>query len=304
MMKTTSMIPKSLVILAIATIPLIPGSSLAEVGTFSESLGVGSPYSPYIIFGVSDDPHPFGNIWSPTFAPDVTHNPLNPGGTDNGDGRPSLVMSEISGQAHVAWARNSAEGFDIVLSSFDGAAWSEWAVLAGDTSVDELDPHLSVDPINGTVHMFYWVNDAVPRVMHRQAPADLSSWSDPVRVSGAGEAACRPAGVVHAGELYVAYEVHGSGYGSTPRDVILAVRGAGGFEPEVVAVTHMDGKVVPEVHSHTGTLWVDWVDAADEIAWTRFNTQTGWEPLQYEPYTSVEDRELHARNRVRVQAAH
>ena len=44
--------------------------------------------------------------------------------------------------------------------------------------------------------------------MHRQAPADLLSWSEPVQVSQPAEIAARPAAVFHDGALMLVYEVH------------------------------------------------------------------------------------------------
>jgi hypothetical protein len=201
----------------------------------------------------------------------------------------------------VAWARNSAEGYDVVISTFDEDAWSDVDVLAGDNTVDELDPHLSIDPADGTVHLYYWIDEATPRVMHRQAPADLSSWSDPEQVSQTGQASCRPYGVVQDGVRYVAYELHDYGYANTPRQVVLASDEGQGYQEEVVAITHQEDQVRPQVHAVSGSLWVDWIDSDNEMAFSVKDSGSGWSPLQYETFDSAEDRDFHARNRIRMQ---
>ena len=136
--------------------------------------------------------------------------------------------------------------------------------------------------------MFYWIDDGTPRVMHREAPADLSSWSAPVQVSDPADRAGRPSGVVHEGELLVVHEVEVFGAGQTPRNIVLSRydEPSEQFVREVMASTNYSGAVRPNIGSHSGRLWVDWIDADDETAWIRLDTQGQWEAIRYEPYTS------------------
>jgi len=236
---------------------------------------------------------------------DVSRTTLNTAGEVNGDGNPSLVNDPSSGLVVAAWARNSASGFDVVVSHFANGAWTAPEVVAGG-SANELDPQLVLAP-DGSVHMFYWVDGSVPQVFHVTAAASLASWSTPLRVSDPDDPSCRAAGGFHNGVLRVAYEVHTFGSGNTPKEVVLARLENGAFTPEIVAITNNLGTVHPQVHSHAGRFWVDWVDTEDsggggELAWTRLDAQGQWESIRYEPFGDVGQREYHVRGGARMKA--
>ncbi len=252
---------------------------------------------PYILGSAIEDPEPIGQVWIRYNADGPQRRVLNAAGYANGDGAPSIVRG-LDGGPIVAWSRNSPTGYDIVVSAFDGADWSAPAVASA-AAGDERDPRLAVDPSDGSVHLFYWVDGPEPAVLHREAPADLSSWSDPEPVSAPGEPACRPGAAFHAGTLYVAYELHDFGAGQTPREVVLARRDASGFVPEIVAVTQYAGEVRPEVHVHAGRLWVDWIDASGEAAWSERDAAGQWSPIGYEPFAGAEERDYHVRGAIR-----
>lgn len=273
----------------------------AEVGVFIRPDGLPLPY---VLKSIIDEPEPIDSF---TFwlrhSPDLSNrHVLNEGGFANQDGRPSLIMSWEPGFPLAAWSRNSPEGYDIVISRFDGSDWTPPQVVAG-AGADELDPHLSVDPGDGSIHLVYWIDDGAPRVMHRQAPADLSGWSAPQQVSEQAGASCRPSGAFHEGVLHVAYELHDLGQGTTPRHIMLAVREGGSFSSQVLTPTQHAGENRPEVHSANGRLWVDWIDSDCEAAWTRRAPGGGWEPVLTEPFASPEERDFHVRGRIRQLAA-
>jgi len=48
-------------------------------------------------------------------------------------------------------------------------------------------------------------------------------------------------------------------------------------------------------------MWVDWIDSTGDMAWARKDPQSGWNPIAYEEYESVEDRDFNARKRIRLQ---
>ena len=244
-------------------------------------------------------------MWRKLTAPNAYRLELNPQGETNGDGMPSVVTDVNTGLVAASWSRNSVNGFDIVASRFVAGAWTLPQVVAA-SSANELDPRLMVDP-GGSVHMLYWVDGATPQVFHRVAPSDLSSWSAPVLVSQPGVASCRPVSAFYNGDLRVAYEVHNFGNGNTPRQVVLARFEDGAFVPEVVAMTNNLGEVRPQVHSHAGRLWVDWIDTettggSGELAWTRLDAQGSWQPIQFEPFTNREQRDYLVRGGARLKA--
>jgi len=286
---------------AAAAATLAVGSASAEIGVVIQDPDSSSSPRPYIFGVIVDDPNPFGNIWT-RFAPNgATRVVLNPEGSVNGDGRPELLVHPETGLPIAVWSRRSHAGYEIVISRFESGEWTAPQVLSGG-STPAFDPAIAVDPADGSVHVAYWEDGSSRRVLHRSAPADLGSWSAETVVSQAGEFAARPSAVFHDGTLRIAYEVHTFGFGETPRNIVLARREGAGFVPEVLAVTHFAGVVRPEIHSHNGRVWVDWVDSDGELGWTRRVGAGAWETLRYEPYGDATDREFDARARVRAQA--
>ena len=266
----------------------------AEVGVSTESGQVAVVYK----LKITDDPDPVTGVWIRFHAENASRKVLNDAGFANGDGPPSFVHNRVSNQAVVAWARNSPSGYDVVVSAFAQNAWSPPTVVASSPD-NELDPVLAVNPAVGTVHLFYWVNDASPRVMYTQAPADLSSWAPAVQVSSVGEVACRPATVLHDGSLRVVYESHGQVLGSIPRQLVMATKTGSSFVSETVATTHYAGSNWPEIHGRDDVLWVEWIDADDEMAWTSRPTTGTWGLVEIEPFTSIEMRDFHVRGNIR-----
>ena len=159
-----------------------------------------------------------------------------------------------------------------------------------------------MNPVDGSVHLLYWENESAPRVMHRQAPADLSSWSAPAQVSQPGEIAKRPAGVFHDGVLHVVYESHGPGQSGIPRLMILATQSGSTFTTEVLASSNYHEPNWIQVHSGVGKLWVDWIEDDDEMCWMRRQAPGSWEPIQAEPFSGVEQRDFHVRGKIKHEA--
>lgn len=274
---------------------VLAGLARAEVGvSVGPDDGVQEADLRLYVMRIVDDPDP----WPTVSAQPGNRVALNPEGSANGDGKPALLHNTVSGLPVVAWARSSPAGFDVVVSHFDGSAWTEPDVVAG-APADEVDPSLALDPSDGTVHLFYVEQGPDATVLHRSAPADLSSWSPAEPVSLPGQIAFRPAGVVHDGVLRVAYEVHPYGPEQTPREIVLSRREPEGFVEEIVATTNHDAPLWPRAHSHSGRMWVDWIDSSTSFAWTRLGAG-GWEPLRYEPYADVEERDFLVREAIRI----
>jgi hypothetical protein len=273
----------------------------AEVGA---SVGSGPTASvmPYAMSPIVDDPDPTSSITWQRYAPDTLQRViLNDQGFANGDGAPSILYNPVSSVPVVAWSRNSPAGFDLVVSTVVSGAWSTPQVVASGPD-DELDPYLALDPSDGSVHLFYWVDDAMPRVMYRSAPSDLSTWSSPILVSQFTEAAARPSAVFVEGELQVVYENHMSGLGGAPREIVWTTFDGVSFSGEVLVLTPCAETNWPQIHTATGRVWVDWIDGEGMMTWIRRVLPGGWEQLQLEPFESIEKRDYHVRGTVRVRA--
>ncbi len=291
----------------VALFVCLVGFVLAEAGWAEVAIPFGPPGTGSGRFGlvvsiIGDAPDPFPQIWQR-----YTHSgaiPLNPNGSTSGDGAPATLIHPLTGEPIVAWARHLSGTFDVVISRFHDGAWTEPVVVAGEIA-DEIDPSLAADA-DGTIHLVYATDGEDRAIWHVEGAADLSSWTEPVRVSETGVEASRPDVVVHASVLRVVYESHDLGFGSTPKTIVLSRREGSEFVREVVAITGHAGPAVPRVGSHGGSLWVDWVDVADgsgpgELAWVRVG-QSGPEPPGYLPFANVFDREFHVRPGIRLLA--
>jgi hypothetical protein len=266
----------------------------AEVGIATS----GSVQVPYVLAQITDDSDPWGGAWK-RLSFELNRTVLNPEGFLNGDGTPSLEVLP-DGRVLVAWARHVAQGYDVVMSVHTTAGWSSMQVIA-DSTEDEVDPALAVQP-DGTVHVVYTVVGQESRVVHRQAPSDLSAWSAEGQVSLPGELARRPSAAWDGATLRVAYEVDPFGLGQTPRSIAAASLDAGAFESEIVALSTFPGELAPRVHCTAARVWIDWTDADHEVAWTRLDLQGAWEPLRYAPYETPEHQEFQVRPGLRQAA--
>ena len=252
---------------------------------------------PYVL-SIIDDPDPTGRLRRrPVLTGDerpVSNRPADPSGAS------SALYTTAMPAPIAVWSRDAGTGFDIVLSRFVRGIWTRPETLA-DSPADELDPRLTVDPDDGSVHLVYWVDRTEPFVVHRSAPADLSSWSAPRVVSAPGEDARRPSACFDRGVLRVAYESHGPREDGTPRLIVAATMSELGILRQVVATSLHPFPAWPRLHAADGRVWVDWIDGAGRLAWRRERPDASWEPVEVEPFDGREDREL-ARGRVGLRA--
>ena len=287
-----------------ATVFLAPrGHSRAEVGVALDATAIRGPYLHTIV----DDPTPFGSAWT-RFSSSPTRVVLNEQGAANGDGNPDFVFNAVSNLPIVAWSRRNAGNYDVVVSAFSAGAWSTPQVVVGSPD-NELDPRLVVDA-TGTVHLFYWVDTGTTqRVYYSHGSPDLSSWSAAVPVSSLGEAACRPGPTIYNGLLRVAYEVHPGGFGTIPRQVVVARYEDSTFISEIVATSNNPWELWPAARSHAGRFWVEWIDSTGanecpgEFGWMRWDPiLLQWGPKQIDPFATREERDFHVRPGIRLEA--
>jgi hypothetical protein len=282
---------------------LVVPSVRAEVGCIHVSSGDPDGY----VFSIQEDPNPVPSAWIPISATGTELRVvLNSDGAARGDGEPRMIDHPVTGTPIVVWSRNANPGYDVVISRFVDGAWSQPQVIAGGPDA-ELDPAIAIDPGDGSVHVVYWVLSQPPassaRVLHVQAPADLSTWTTPVEVSAPGEYAARPAAAFHAGQLHVVYEAAlGDG---PPYYVLLATRSGNAWGATILLGTStFGGSLWPEIHSMGNSLWAEWIDAVDSMAWMKQETGQSWSTLQSEQYTTFSDRDFFARGRIRGKAIH
>ncbi len=285
----------SIAFLAVAGLNVV----VAEVGLAYVSEDPPRFTGPYVL-QIIEDGDPVTAAWARISWSSSRH-VLNENGAANGDGLPSAVFNPISRLPIVTWGKYNGSGYDIVESHFEAGAWTTpTTIVAGVTSSLDPEPALALDLQTGAVHVVYVADDSTTQVMHVEAPADLSTWSSPMLVSEIGSDVLRPSAVIFEGELVVAYEYHALGIGTTPRQITIATAdGGGGFTHETLEITHGSDPNRPELHSAGGSsLWIDWIDGVGDMAWSAWHSVTGWGPTQIEPYTDIEDRDFHVRQRI------
>ena len=168
---------------------------------------------------IDRDPTPW-RIWSPVRSGVEPGLLLNPGGDAQLDGPPSVVVDPATSLPVAAWASKRGAFYQILISRFDGQAWtkvtsaqgSDYLALTAD-SWDNLDPSLSVDQ-DGSLALVWWRRggpsgyDEV--VLSVKAPG--MGWTLPQRVSSEYASARRPsAGFVAGVGAFVAMEQEDAG---------------------------------------------------------------------------------------------
>ncbi|ANM29137.1 hypothetical protein ABI59_05300 [Acidobacteria bacterium Mor1] len=216
---------------------------------------------------VVEDPDPIG-IWIQYRAHLPSGNTLNASGDARGDGTPHIV--HYGGNPLVAWAWNNGPDHDIAFSEWDGSQWM-------------VHPQLFVEA-DGTLHATWCEFGPQDRVWMSTRSSTTQIWSNPTKVTDAGESGCRPSVAVFGDDLYVAYERDSTEPGMA-QDIVVAKSVPGGpFTKELVASTPRTDRLDPVLHVQGSFFWVDWMQGAgmfgcseddsgtwttaEQIAWT------------------------------------
>ena len=86
--------------------------------------------------------------------------------------------------------------------------------------------------------------------------------------------------------------------------MVAVIGGIGGgvlFTPFMLAITQHAGANWPRIHEANDRLWVDWIDTASDMTWTKEHCSGVWDPIQVEAYESTEERDYHIRGKIRMQ---
>ncbi len=248
--------------------------------------------------GNGDDPYPW-----PTWAVMRQHvDPslvLNPAGDDNGDGPAAWAIDPATGNPVVAWAWWDGHDHEIVLSRWTGSEWSAWEQVT-ENDLDDVDPAITV-AADGTVRLAWWRTENGHRtVWYRDLGAEGASAEEVTPLPRAGS---RPGVALHGGEVKVAFQREEAGV----REVRVATRSAGWAEELVASTSYAgpagDGDIDVQVHARGGHLWVDWVDAAGQLAWSEWDAAAGaWGEVRHEAYSWDSEVETEPIARVRARA--
>lgn len=230
---------------------------------------------------------------------------LNPLGDLRGDGPAAFAIDPGTGLPEVAWAWFDGNDREIVLSRWDGQAWSAPEQVT-DNAVDDLDPALAFTDA-GALRLSWWRPGVPPQVWFTERPPG-SFWADEERVTWVVAGGSRPAAEGRGAVQRVAYQSEEAGI----RSVVAAWRGPAWEQATIHQTAYQgprgDGDIDVEIHRFGGRLWVDWVEAAGVLGFASWNPQTeSWSAMQTEPYSwdqaaGLREEWARAMARVRVRA--
>ena len=209
---------------------------------------------------------------------------LNPGGDDNGDGPPATAVTPGTGAPQVCWARFDGNDHEIVISRWDGSAWTSPRPITDDDEED-LDPDLVVDE-SGTRHVTWW-KPGDTRVRY----ASVSDTEGSPRVEIVTEPPAqgtRPSIALFAGSAWVAWQVDVADHVDVR---VSRRRAADDWSPATTVGSATwagpagDGALDVQVHSLGGHLWIDWVDDPGVLAFSEYDPGTGtWSAEEHQAY--------------------
>ena len=199
---------------------------------------------------------------------------LNPDGDVRGDGRPEMTALPATGNPQVVWAARAGDGFDIVHSEWGGRAWTTPEIVAGGAA-DQRGPAIAARD-DGALAVTWWEDDGVFRQVFVRRRDAQGTWLPAEPVSAADRTARWPAVAFDGGDLWVGWEREA---GPGAREIVVALESQG-WNPVMIGETsHVapDGSLDAQLvlHARNGRVWADWLLAADRIATSRLDPQTG-----------------------------
>jgi hypothetical protein len=261
---------------------LLLGSVRAE-GTGPDPATSSDGHAPPLVdklASIMDDPDPVGR-----FVVDRTE------GAGVPDGREAdVVVDPVTGERYAVWVRPAgaarsraadADANDIFVSRSRGSRWTLPSLVAR-TVESESDPVLAIDGATHTVHLVYRVVESTTpatadaaRIFHRQAPADLSAWSEPALVSSVAEHAAPPAAAIHEGRLFVVYGSGSLQPDSGPRLVVVAERRGALWASQAIGLSHVSARPSLVETAAEATLDAVWSDG-DSLVRKRLGPDGRW----------------------------
>lgn len=227
----------------------------------------------YVVTSRIVDPDPVLRRSWQVLRLDPVVEPLNPEGDLRGDGPPDLALHPGNGWPAFVWSGTDGTSHGIAFSEWAGSTWAPVEQLT--SGPQDLDPRVFIE-VDQTIHVTWWSEGPAARVWMISRPAGSSEWSLPVAVSSEGEAGRRPSVAVSGGSLYVAYERPSQQPGVSQEVVVSRRNPDGSFTAEVVAETQQTEGLDAVLHVGAGRFWVDWKQAAGEMAYAKWEPSGVW----------------------------
>ena len=281
-------------------VPVLVALALCCMPASAEvSVGSHAPHPSFLATSGGEHPDPFPG-WRPVRQNADASLMLNSSGDDNGDGPAAFAIDPATGNPVVTWAWWDGSDYEIVLSRWTGSEWSAREQLT-DNALDDEDPAITVTA-DGGIRVTWWRTENGHRtVWYRDLALEEASAEEVTPLPRAGS---RPGVANWEGDVKVAFQHEESGV----REVRVATRSTG-WTDELVASTAYagpagDGDIDVRIHALAGHLWVDWVDADGQLAWSEWDAVAGtWSTPAHEAYTwdaAAGESEPVARERARA----
>ena len=259
----------------------------------------GQPLHP-ILGSITDDSGPFWNVvWGNTsnLTTQWSLPPQDDGKDHEFDAAPSILYNPVSGYPVAVWHTEGAEkSGDVRVSYFTVGGWSAPFVAATGAA----EAKAIVDGNSGSIHLVY-TSRSTGAVWHREATADLSTWTDPQRISDEGNPSFGPAVAIHGATLTIAYETSVSGRDSAPKNIVVAQAdlrasngGARDYFTTVLATIYSDRDCHIRLDGERGggRLLVRWIQAPAQFGWVVQSPRGVWGPVAVEPWPSEPELSL------------
>ncbi len=278
-----------------------------EVGVDITDLGGGSTGSSFIVMGRGGGDG--GTPWPWTVYRETgSLNPLNPRGDEYDDGPAAFAMHPDTGQPYVVWAYNDGYDYEIVLSHWDGSAWTKIDFLTRNLGIDDLDPAITIAE-DGKVHVTWWRANGRGEIWLTESDAGHSGWSDAQRISSDLFSGSKPSTTTADQRLFISYQSEPFGLGLYG---VMAMRRTEALEEAswerwLITTTSYqgpagDGDLDIQIHERNDAVWIDWVSGDGVISYTVWDPVTGsWcRPISLNYTWDESEGEYLARERSRV----
>lgn len=254
----------------------------ASIGLSLGEVSIGEKGSDDFIFAAGGDngtPYPWGRVRQDAALGLF----LQPDADQAFNGPMDFAVNPSTSRPEVVWSRFDGNDFEIVLSRWDGIAWSDPEPLT-DNSVDDLDPAIAFTH-TGSALVSWWREEGERQVwfLENLGGAD---WSGEDRVTALPETGSLPA-VASAGTgTRVVFQTEAG----SATEIAVATRENGWSRVVIAETTYQgpegDGSLFARIHSRDGRLWADWVDGPGEMGYSVYDSQTAsWSAPAHESYS-------------------
>lgn len=164
---------------------------------------------------------------------------------------------------------------------------------------DDLGARLAINTNDGDTWVAWWRDGAPDQVIVRRRVSAEGTWT-PERVQSDPSVGSRHPSVAFDGtQPWVAYEADAPTGGTAIEVKMIEDDPMPFVTATVVANTEFTGNLDTLIQVESDRLWVTWVDSATQVAWSSYDTATGfWSVPSFESYAT--DSVAEARLRIRT----